>query len=172
MEAWSSTRSHTLAEARHALSRRQRFENLLDRHETRLRRVAHGMLGDRDAVDDVLQEAFIKAYRALPAQFDDVRSESAWLYRVVHRACIDELRRRRRRPVLAEIELATSDEHPIDVLSALAGLGPRDRAAVLLVDLIGLDYETAARVLRVPRGTLAWRLNAARGRLREVLDVD
>jgi RNA polymerase sigma-70 factor (ECF subfamily) len=172
VEALSPTRSHALAEARRALSRRRRFESLLDRHEGRLRRLAHGMLGERDAVDDVLQEAFVKAYRALPAQFDDPRSESAWIYRIVHRACIDELRRRRRRPVLTEIEVQTEDEHAIDVLSALACVGAKDRAAVLLVDLIGLDYETAARALRVPRGTLAWRLNGARARLREVLGAD
>src|SRR5438270_12631963 len=84
--------------AREAISRRRRFENLLDRHESRLRRVAYGMLGDPHRVDDVLQDAFLKAYSHLPEGFADDRHESAWLFRIVHRCCLDELRRRQRRP--------------------------------------------------------------------------
>ena len=55
------------------------------------------------------------------------------------------------------------------VAAALAELPPDARAVVLLVDLIGLDYETAASALRIPRGTVASRLNGARARLRTAL---
>jgi DNA-directed RNA polymerase specialized sigma24 family protein len=48
---------HAARAAREAVSPRRRFENLLDRHEARLRRVAFGMLGDAHRVDDVLQES-------------------------------------------------------------------------------------------------------------------
>ena len=162
---------HAARAAREALSPRRRFENLLDRHEPRLRRVAYGMLGDANRVDDVLQEAFLKAYRALPDRFENDRAESAWLYRIVHRCCLDELRGRgRRREVAGAIELvAVHDDRDssLVVAGALAQLSERSRAAILLVDLIGLDYDTAALVLRVPRGTIASRLNAARAQLRE-----
>ena len=50
---------HAARAAREAVSPRRRFENLLDRHESRLRRVADGMLGDAHPVDDVQQEAFL-----------------------------------------------------------------------------------------------------------------
>jgi RNA polymerase sigma-70 factor (ECF subfamily) len=164
---------HAERAAREALSPRRRFENLLDRHEARLRRVAYGMLGDPHRVDDVLQEAFLKAYRALPDAFENERLESAWLYRVVHRCCLDELRgRRRRREVAGVVELFGSHDDSdasLAVATALAQLSPLARAVVRLVDLAGLDYETAALALQVPRGTVASRLSAARTRLRELL---
>lgn len=164
---------HAARAAREAVSPRRRFENLLDRHEARLRRVAFGMLGDPHQVDDVLQEAFLKAYRSLPDRFENDRLEAAWLYRIVHRCCLDELRRRRRRrEVAGVIELVAVDadaDASLVVAGALAQLPDQSRAVVLLVDLIGLDYETAALVLRVPRGTIASRLNVARAQLREAL---
>jgi RNA polymerase sigma-70 factor (ECF subfamily) len=101
--------------------------------------------------------------------------EAAWLYRIVYRCCLDELRGRRRRretPGLVEEVLATHDEDAVEslaVAAALAELRPDARAVVLLVSVIGLDYETAAAALRIPRGTVASRLNAARAQLREAL---
>lgn len=154
-----------------ALSPRRRFENLLDRHEAKLRRVAFGMLGDPNAVDDVLQEAFLRAYRKLPSHFENERVEAAWIYRIVHRCCLNELRargRRREMPGLDELRAAATDktDASLGVVVSLAALPPQARAVVLLVDLIGFDYETAASILRVPRGTVASRLNAARAQLR------
>jgi RNA polymerase sigma-70 factor (ECF subfamily) len=171
VEAVSELALYAQRSAREAASPRRRFENLLDRHEPRLRRVAYGMLGDAGRVDDVLQEAFLKAYRKLPATFESVQAESAWLYRIVHNCCLDELRRRRRRPeVLGFVERAADPgDDSLVVVGALAQLGEQARAVVLLVDLIGFDYETAAQALGVPRGTVASRLNHARAQLRELL---
>jgi RNA polymerase sigma-70 factor (ECF subfamily) len=166
---------HERARAVEAISRRRRFENLLDRHEARLRRVVFGMLGDPDRVDDVLQDAFVKVYRSLPERFESDAQESAWLYRVVHRTCLNELRTRRRRrehPGLPDDARAVSvSEASLVVADALAELSAEARAVVLLVDLVGLDYESAAAVLRIPRGTVASRLHAARSELRSVLDA-
>jgi RNA polymerase sigma-70 factor, ECF subfamily len=168
-------RTHAAVQARAAVTRRRRFENLLDRYESRLRRLAYGMLGDAHRVDDVLQDAFVKAYRKLPDRFASDDAEAAWLYRVVHRTCLDEIRARRRRPeVVGVIELHPAperDDASLVVAGALATLAPDARAAVLLVDLVGLDYETAAAALGVKRGTLASRLHVARAALREALDA-
>jgi RNA polymerase sigma-70 factor, ECF subfamily len=165
---------HERVLAQAAVSPRRRFEDLLERHEPMLRRVALGMLGDPHRVDDVLQEAFVKAYRKLPT-FESERQESVWVYRVVHRCCLDELRRRRRRPeVPIDVEVAAPAREPdtsLAIAAALAQLSEGARAVVLLVDLIGLDYEAAAEALGIPRGTVASRLNAARARLRELLDA-
>ena len=159
-----------------AVSARRRFENLLARHERRLRRVAFGMLGDPHRVDDVLQDAFVRAYRSLPARFESEGHEAAWLYRIVHRTCLNELRARRRRREttglpddLADLRGVTADSAAI--VAALAQLSVDARAVVLLVDVVGLDYETVATALHVPRGTVASRLSSARSALRELLDV-
>jgi len=158
-----------------AVSARRRFEALLDRHGPRLRGVAFAMLAEREAVDDVLQEAFVRAYRRLPNRFASERQEAAWLYKIVFHCCLNELRRRRRRPEvlgLPEREEAVAAEEPSAVLAVaevLAALPIDQRAVVLLVDLAGFDYEAAASVLGVPRGTVASRLNAARSRLRTAL---
>ena len=162
------------ARALEALSPRSRFQGLIQRHEARLRRLAYGVLTDKSLVDDVLQEAFIRAYRKLPGRFESDRQEAAWLYRIVYRCCLNELRSaRRRREVPAEVDFDSAVwSEPSDsvwIADALAELSVDQRAVVLLVDLLGFDYASAAAILRTPRGTIAWRLNVARTRLREVL---
>jgi RNA polymerase sigma factor (sigma-70 family) len=165
------------AHARHAdaLAPRRRFENMLDRHESRLRRVAFGMLGDPHRVDDVLQDALIRAYLKLPATFESEHAEAAWLYRIVHRTCLNEIRgrSRRREEELADVHLSAHGVDPQSLIlaGALATLSPRSRAVVLLVDVAGFDYESAASILGIRRGTVASRLSAARSALREALDA-
>jgi RNA polymerase sigma-70 factor (ECF subfamily) len=172
---WPSRRLdhvHERLRAAEAVSKRRRFETLLERHELRLRRVVFGVIGDPNRVDDVLQEALLKAYRALPAHFESDGHEAAWLYRIVHRSCLNELRSRRRRPEqpgVPDVAARATDEATlasIAVAAALAELPVDARAVVLLIDLIGLDYATAAAVLKIPRGTVASRLSSARALLR------
>lgn len=169
--------AHARLRALEAAAKPRRFERLLDRHESRLRRVAYGMLGDPARVDDVLQEAFVKAYRKLPVAFESEQHEAAWLYRIVHRTCLNELRTRKRRretlgvPDEAAQETDDATLASVTVAAALAALTVDARAVILLVDLIGLDYETAANALQIPRGTVASRLNAARASLRTALTV-
>lgn len=162
------------ARALEAVSARRRFEGLVERHSGRLRGVVFAMLGAPESVDDVLQEAFVRAYRRLPSRFESERQEAAWLYRIVVRCCLNELRRRRRRPEvlgLPEEALEAPDKPSalVAAAEALAELPVGQRAVVLLVDLAGFDYESAAAVLAVPRGTVASRLNLARSRLRTAL---
>ncbi len=178
-ESWTSRRVdlvHERLRAVEAVTKERRFESLLERHEARLRRVAFGVIGDPHRVDDVLQEALLKAYRALPTRFESEGHEAAWLYRIVYRSCLNELRGRRRRPEtpgVPESAIGSTDEATLAslaVAAALAELPPDARAVVLLVDLIGFDYETTAAALRIPRGTVASRLNVARGLLRAAFD--
>jgi RNA polymerase sigma-70 factor (ECF subfamily) len=155
--------------------RRGRLESLLHAHQSRLRRLCHGMLTDRTRVDDVMQEAFIKVFRKLPASFESPAHEAAWLYTIVYRCCLDELRRTKRHlPAHDELESRTD---PIEqagarlgITRALRELSPEERAAVLLVDVVGFDYRTAAATVGVPEGTIASRLSSARSRLHRLLD--
>ena len=158
-----------------ALPTRQRFEHLLARHHRMLRRAAAGVLVDTQRLDDVLQEAYIKAFRSLPTAFANEAHEATWLHRIVYRTCLDELRSRKRRRDTAELRHDTleapADDHAgLAVARALHLLTPADREVLLLVDLLGYDYETAGGVLQVPRGTVASRLNKARAAFRRTLD--
>lgn len=155
------------------------FEALIAPHDRTLRRLAFRLLGDRSGMDDALQEAYVKAYRSLPAFAGDA-AFGTWLYRIVANACHDELRRgaRRGRVGALEQERDQPDGAPgperaatarRDLEAALATLPPELTAVVLLVDAEGLSYDEAGRVLDVPAGTIASRLNRARSALRPAL---
>jgi RNA polymerase sigma-70 factor (ECF subfamily) len=154
----------------------ERFADLVAEHDRPLRALAFRLLGDRDAMDDVLQEAYANAFRALP-RFRGEAATGTWLYRIVYNACLDELRRARRAVELSlENAVPASAPDPGDaaarreaLAAALAALGPDQRAAVLLVDAEGFDYPSAASVLGIRVGTLASRLSRARASLRRAL---
>jgi len=152
------------------------FVDVVREHDRRLRALAYRMLGDRDRMDDVLQDAYTSAFRS----YERFRGESGagtWLYRIVYNACLDDLRRRRPDPVrLEETDEVTADHadtaaHRADLASALASLRPEHRAAVLLVDADGFTYAEAARICDVQEGTIASRLSEARRALRRALST-
>jgi RNA polymerase sigma-70 factor (ECF subfamily) len=153
------------------------FAAVIRLYDRDLRALAYRVLGDRDRMDDALQEAYLSAFRALP-RFRGEAGLATWLYRIVYNACLDELKRQRNvvplerirdrpdpRPGIAETVAARSR-----LEEALAELPPPDRAAVLLVDAYGFDYGSAAEILGVPEGTVGSRLNRARAILRATLD--
>jgi RNA polymerase sigma-70 factor (ECF subfamily) len=153
------------------------FAALIRHYDAGLRSLAYRILGNRERMDDALQEAYLKAFRALP-RFRGASKLGTWLYRIAYNACLDELERARRSVQLpleaAESRAAPSDPGDAvarrrDLAAALAALSPDERAAVLLVDAQGFDYRDAAVVLGVPEGTVASRLNRARASLRAAL---
>ena len=170
-----------LAVARARAGDAEAFAALIERNDRSLRALAFRLLGDRDRMDDVLQDAYVKAYRALPG-FGGRASVGTWLYRIAYNTCLDELRRSARLVDLPLGELgerrdhrpgvADTVAHRRDLASALAALSPEDRAAVLLVDGRGFDYGEAGEVLGIPQGTVASRLNRARAQLRRALADD
>lgn len=152
------------------------FLGLVREHEVGLRRLAFRLLEDRERAADALQEAYLRAFRALPRY----RGEAAlrtWVYRITYNVCIDELRRGGPLTVplsdaagcAAVAEPAAATEPHQELADALRTLSPVERATVLLVDAEGLSYAEAADVLGVPVGTVASRLSHARGVLRRVL---
>jgi RNA polymerase sigma-70 factor (ECF subfamily) len=154
------------------------FAALVRRVDDGLRALAFRLLGDRDRMDDALQDAYVRAFRALP-RFRGESALTTWLYRIVYNVCQEELRRAGRLR-LVEPETALEAEDPAagvaetvelraGLAAALADLPPEDRAAVLLVDAQGFDYRAAAGILDVPEGTVASRLNRARATLRRAL---
>lgn len=153
------------------------FRELVRLYDAGLRALAFRLLGDRGRMDDVLQEAYVKAHRGL-ATFRGDASVRTWLYRITYNACMDELRHPRREELSLETEpnRAPSAPGPCDrsvaragLSAALAVLPPDQRAAVVLVDAEGLDYAAAAGVLGVAEGTIASRVSRARAALRKAL---
>ncbi len=156
----------------------QAFAAVVRHYDRGLRVLAYRLLGDRDRMDDVLQDAYVKAFRALPNFRGEARL-GTWLYRITYNACLDDLRRSQNVVPLRfddEIDRAAPVPDPLEsvgertaLASALAALPPDERAAVLLVDADGFDYAAAGEVLGVPAGTVASRLNRARAALRRSL---
>ena len=151
------------------------FVDVVRRDDPRLRALARRLVGAAD-VDDVLQGAYIKAFRS----FGSFRAEAAmstWLYRIVYTTSLDHLRGRARRS--GAERRATNEPVPIDVIAyvddridverGLARLQPADTAVLVLVDAHGLSYADAAAVLGCPEGTVGSRLSRARQALRAVL---
>ena len=152
------------------------FTGLLKEHDRLLRSLVYRLMGDRDVMDDVLQEVYLKAFRAR-ASFRGESSTATWLYRIAYNTCLDELRRRGRWQQ-DELDEALPDPRPDpgeqvalrgDVAAALAALPVEQRAAVLLVDLHGLDYAAAGAVLGAGAGTIGSRVSRGRAALRRIL---
>lgn len=160
---------------------RDAFRRVLDRYDDRLRGLAYRLLGDRHRMDDALQEAYVRAYVALP-RFRRDADLGSWLYRITYNACIDELRRAKRRPEPVDLTEPGRGERvggsgpegsavaADEVSRALAALPEDQRITVVLVDGEGFDNHTAAQILGVAPGTVGSRLSRARSTMRAVLD--
>lgn len=164
---------------------REAFGQLVRSHQRRVYMTAHRMTGSHDDAADVVQEAFMRAYRALPG-FDGRSDLFTWLYRIVVNTALNHLRRVRRRrtvtleeAVLPERLRREAGDDPrramelkqmvVDIAEALDGLSETLRATVVLVVLEGMSYRDVAEVLECSEGTVAWRMHEARKRLRERL---
>ncbi len=157
------------------------FEAILRHYDRRLRVVADRLLGDRQLMDDALQEVAIKTLRGLPS-FRGEAPLGAWLCRIATTTCLDMLRRRRPEDATAPEELperADMTADPADrfdarqrLRRALADLPADQRAAVLLIDQFGYDFRAAGDALGVPVGTVASRVATARSRLRAALAAE
>jgi RNA polymerase sigma-70 factor (ECF subfamily) len=154
------------------------FATIVLVYDRRLRGLAYRVLGDSNRMDDALQEAYVRAFRALPRFRGDAKL-STWLFRITYNACLDELARANKVSHLPLDELAgqaSEAPEPGDALglrdelaTALAALAPEERAALVLVDAEGFDYSAAAKILGIPVGTVASRLNRARSSVRGAL---
>lgn len=151
---------------------RRALDDLLRRHHDRVYALCRRMTRNDADAQDATQDALIAVVRGLD-RFDGRAAFSTWVYRIATNACIDELRRRKRRPDpgLPEIEVETVGGAPgiddtvadqLDLDAALARLPDEFRAALVLRDVLGLDYAEIAEVLDVPPGTVRSRI--ARGR--------
>jgi RNA polymerase sigma-70 factor (ECF subfamily) len=159
---------HELALAA-AAGDRDALEELLEHHVDRIHAVCRRLVVDAEDALDATQEALVAIARGI-GRFDGRSAFSTWAYRVATNAALDELRRRKRRPLVAVEPLpdppVTGGEDRVDarldVDAALERVPEEFRVAVVLRDLADLDYAEIATVLGVPLGTVKSRV--ARGR--------
>lgn len=179
------------SDAREASARREEvvvwqppsWETIVAEHSARVYRLAYRLTGDRHDAEDLTQETFVRVFRSLhtysPGTFE------GWLHRITTNIFLDGARRRSRirfdflgqdadRLTLSSPEHTAERQYEHthlddDIQSALDGLPPEYRAAVVLSDIEQLSYEEIAVTLGVKMGTVRSRIHRARARLRKAL---
>jgi RNA polymerase sigma-70 factor (ECF subfamily) len=160
---------------------RPTWESVARDHGRFLYQVAYRLTGNDDDAQDLVQEVLLRVRRGLPTY--QPGSMEGWLSRITTNAFLDDVRRRRRRPVEllpAEPDLVLppsmpADEElarrqlPEDIQQALTTLPEDFRAAVVLCDVVGLSYEDISETLDVPIGTVRSRIHRGRMALRKAL---
>lgn len=165
---------------------RDAYDTLARAVAPRLYRVAHRIVRDVDAAQDVTQLGLVAIWRELPRLRDPDRFDS-WAYQLIVRYCLMELRSRRRRLTLVpevRMELRAGDPEPSraddsrsiadrdELERAFLVLTEEQRAVVVLRHYVGLSVAESAEVLGVPTGTAASRLHYATRALRAALEAN
>ncbi|MDO3676681.1 RNA polymerase sigma factor [Paenibacillus ehimensis] len=156
---------------------KQAFARIIDKYKGRVFSLLRRMLGHSPDMQDIAQEVFIKAYNHLN-EYTPGHSFSAWLYRIAANRCIDELRKRKRRPDItgfdAEFmqgetpETAYLEKERRQALEQrIMELDQSQRAVFVMRYVQHLSYQEMAERLSVPISTVQMRLYRARQKLRE-----
>jgi RNA polymerase sigma factor (sigma-70 family) len=158
------------------------WEEVARSHGRFLYTVAYRLTGNHDDAQDLVQEVLLRVQRGLATYRPG--SLEGWLSRITTNAFLDDVRRRRRRPLdalpddaervlpvdRAADEALAATTLPEDVQAALVALPDEYRAAVVLCDVVGLSYQEIGETLGVPVGTVRSRIHRGRALLREALE--
>lgn len=158
------------------------YRDLVELYQAQVFSVALRILRRREDAEDVVQETFVRMFRALD-RYDPQRPFAAWLFTITTRLCIDHLRRRRGVTVsLSRQEAGSHEEYEIEVEDPgpgpdevtshteeerrandlIQGLPPHYRVVVVLRHQQDLSYEEIAEALHLPLGTVKARIHRAR----------
>ena len=159
------------------------FRILMNRHGERIRNLIYSVFNTPDLVDDLAQEVFIKAYRALHTfRFD--ASFYTWLYRIAINHCRDEMRRRKLRKFFSLQHMLDSGDREVTMKTTVAPvehdtreiiqrglqtLPEKYRLPVILKDMEGHSYDEIADIMQCELGTVKSRPARRRGMLRDYL---
>ena len=157
------------------------WEEVARSHGRFIYTVAYRLTGNHDEAQDLVQEVLLRVRRGLASYRPG--SMEAWLSRITTNAFLDEVRRKKRRPLEVVPDLPDrvtgTDQEPLDVIDnsqlpehiqqALKSLPIEFRSAVVLCDVVGLNYQEIAESLDVPVGTVRSRIHRGRAQLRAML---
>lgn len=173
---------------------KQEFDHLVQRYHKQAYNIAYRLTGNNADAEDLVQEAFLRAFRFFGHYRRDLPFEN-WLYRIMSNLFVDELRRRPKAKIYsldnpvgggdmsgdnnAYLEIPDSRESPERVVlheeldeqiqKALATLPPDFRMTVILADIEGMSYEEISETMRCSLGTVRSRLHRGRKMLRSKL---
>lgn len=150
------------------MAQMDRFEILFREHGDRLWRSILLATGDRDVASDAVAEAFAQAIR----RGREVRFELAWVTRTAYRIAAGELKARRRTDYRIVEQTYSMPEPASQLVSALARLSPKQRAAAVLHFRDGYTLSEVADIIGSTTAAVGVHLNRARKRLRELLGDD
>ena len=163
------------------------FEELVKRHQSRVFAVARGTLRNREDVEDIAQQVFLKAYFSLK-RFDQRAAFSTWLYKITVNECWDLLRKRKVRPLVFESEFNEEQARQYqgmeekgngvpdvsermalreEVEELMECLEERDRLMLVMKEVQGFSVEEIAEILDINGNTVKVRLFRARQRITE-----
>ena len=155
------------------------FDQIYDEYQPRIYNYVYHLVGDREQADDLTQDTFLKAFRALPKMDTSALKLSAWLYCIARNTAFDALRRRRLKAWLAwqdlDCELAdAAGDDPQEIYgavelvrAALQRMPHRYRLALLLRTQLGFSHSEIARAINLSEGGIKMYLTRARQSFRE-----
>ncbi len=165
------------------------FERLMERTKRQAYNMAYRMTGNREAAEDLTQEAYLRAFRSFDRYNRSLPFEN-WLFRILTNLFVDSLRRRPKQAPLSldhamggeaedeyAFEIADHDSDPEQIIlkdvmderlqEGIAALPKHFRTAVLLCDVDGMSYEEIARAMNTSVGTVRSRIHRGRMQLRK-----
>jgi len=168
---------------------REAFRELVERYSEMVFRLAYRFAGNQDDADDIVQEAFLRAYRGLE-KFEGSASFSTWLYRIATNCALDMLDRRKSQPqpaVVADQDEETPEERIVShypdqertllaremrtqVNAAMATLTPLERTAFVLRHFEQRSIEEIAETLKVRNGAAKHSIFRAVEKMRRALE--
>ncbi len=175
------------------------YRYLVERYQSKAFSVALGVIGNKNDAEDIVQEAFLKAYKNL-GRFKGKSSFYTWLYRIVTNLAIDYSRKKYRKTEVSVGQMVSSDcdsKDLLDTLNSLFGedlrdnperyivrdeirtglnramekLSPEHKAVVYLREVDGLSYEEISDIVGCSKGTVMSRLHHARKNLKVFLSA-
>ncbi len=163
------------------------FEVIFQQYERQIYGFIYRMMGNPEDANDLTQECFIRAYKALAQTSDDL-NVSAWLHRIASNACLDVLRRRQRirwlpweshkheqllhgKPIDDPERRAISNETQASVQRVLNQMSPRNRMALILREYEGMSCEDIGRIMGLSRSAVKSVLFRGREEFRKIYRV-
>ncbi|MBI2425128.1 MAG: sigma-70 family RNA polymerase sigma factor [Candidatus Hydrogenedentes bacterium] len=165
---------------------RAAFGALVKAYQRRAYAIAYGFVGNREDALELAQDAFARAYQAMP-RFDTSMPFYPWLYRIIKNSSLNFLKKRKRRGESSLDSMMESGFDAIDaqrtpdaqvelddvqfaVRAALTKLSPEQREIIRLRHFLEMSYGEIAEALAIPQGTVMSRLHGARKRLKSIIE--